>query len=83
MELNETEKFISGDLRLKIGIQIKSFREKKGYNQEELAQIMGITRSTISKIENGKFSITVDYLEKFANHLEFNVLLREKSIKNT
>lgn len=77
MEINETEKFISGDLRLKIGAQIKTFREMKGYNQEELAQIMGITRSTISKIENGKFSITVDYLEKFARNLDFNILLHK------
>lgn len=57
--------------RITIGNQIRKRREDKGYSQEQLAEIMEITRSTISKIENGKFGITVDYLVRFSIALEY------------
>jgi transcriptional regulator with XRE-family HTH domain len=43
-----------------------------------LAGLMKISRSTISKIENGKFAISIDYLAKFAWHLDFDVRLSER-----
>ncbi len=58
-----------------IGNQIRAFREKKELSQDELAEIMEVHRSTISKVENGKFAITVDYLVKFGWHLDFNIHL--------
>jgi len=59
-ELSVTEEQIK-DYRLKLGDKLKTFREKRGYSQEQLAEKMEINRSTISKIENGKFGITVCY----------------------
>jgi transcriptional regulator with XRE-family HTH domain len=64
-----------------IGKQIRTFREKKGFSQDELAEIMEVNRSTISKVETGKFSITIDYLEKFAWYLDFNISVMEKPVK--
>lgn len=64
--------------RENIGQQIRTFREKKGYSQDELAEIMEVNRSTISKIETGKFAITIDYLVRFAWHLDFDVSILEK-----
>ena len=61
------------ECRLKIGKTIKEIREKRGYNQEQLAEIMQISRSTISKIENGKFNCSLDYLSKFSWYLDFNI----------
>ncbi len=61
-----------------IGKQIRVFREKKGFSQDELAEIMEINRTTISKVETGKFSITIDYLVKFAWYLDFNISVLEK-----
>ena len=55
-------------------------REKKGYSQDELAEAMNVNRSTISKIENGKFNLSVDYLSKFSWFLDFELQLKE--IKN-
>ena len=40
--------------------------------------MMKINRSTISKIENGKFGITVDYLVRFSIHLDFEFKVIEK-----
>jgi transcriptional regulator with XRE-family HTH domain len=68
------------DSRLKMGETLKRIREKKGYSQEQLAEIMHISRTTISKIENGKFAISIDYLVKFGLHLNFDIKFIDKMI---
>lgn len=76
-ELTTTEYLIK-DYRLKLGDKIRIVREKKGYSQEKLAKLMKINRSTISKIENGKFSITVDYLVLLSILLDYQFKVVEK-----
>jgi transcriptional regulator with XRE-family HTH domain len=76
-ELTATENQIK-DYRLKLGDKIRIVREQRGYSQEQLAQLMNINHSTISKIENGKFSITVDYLVRFSIFLDYEFKVVEK-----
>lgn len=76
IDIDNQEKFIR-DYRLKIGDDIRNIREKKGLSQDELAEIMNVNRSTISKIENGKFSFSIDYLSKFSWFLDFEFQLKE------
>ena len=76
-ELTATENQIK-DYRLKLGDKIRIVREQRGYSQEQLADMMDINRSTISKIENGKFSITVDYLVRFSIFLDYEFKVVEK-----
>ncbi len=76
-DLNATESQIK-DYRLKLGDKIRQVREKRGYSQEQLAEMMDINRSTISKIENGKFSITVDYLIRFSIFLDYEFKVIER-----
>lgn len=64
--------------RFKLGDKIRIIREKRGYSQEQLAELMKINRSTISKIENGKFSISVDYLIRFSIFLDYEFKVVEK-----
>lgn len=66
------------DYRLKLGYKIRTVREQRGYSQEQLAELMHVNRSTISKIENGKFSITVDYLVRFSIFLDYEFKVVEK-----
>jgi len=61
-----------------IGKEIRAFREKKGFSQDDLSEIMEVNRSTISKVETGKFAITIDYLVKFAWYLDFDISVLEK-----
>ena len=72
-----TEQYIQ-EHREAIGKKIRAFREKKGFSQDELAEIMDVHRSTISKVETGRFAITIDYLVKFAWYLDFNISVLEK-----
>ena len=76
-DLNATESQIK-DYRLKLGDKIRQVREKRGYSQEQLADMMDINRSTILKIENGKFSITVDYLVRFSIILDYEFKVIER-----
>jgi transcriptional regulator with XRE-family HTH domain len=52
--------------RKKIGSQVKESRETKGFSQEELAVLLNVNRSTISKIESGRFAYTIDMLAKLS-----------------
>lgn len=78
-KVGPTEEFIQNH-REQIGRTIKAFRERNGYSQDELADIMEVHRTTILKVETGKFAITVDYLVKFAWFLNFdiNMMAKEK-----
>ena len=71
---NSIENYLH-DCRLKTGQKIREIREKRGYSQDELAEIMEVNRSTISKIENGKFSFSIDYLSKFSFFLNFDLTI--------
>ena len=72
-----TDQYIQ-EHRESIGMSIRAFREKNGYSQDELAEIMDVHRSTISKVETGRFAITIDYLVKFAWYLDFDISVLEK-----
>ncbi len=75
-ELSATEEQIK-DYRLKLGDKIRIVLEKRGYSQEQLAEKMDINRTTISKIENEKFNLSIDYLSKFSWFLDFEFQLKE------
>ena len=78
---NSIESYLH-DCRLKMGESIREIREKKGYNQEQLAEIMKVSRTTISKIENGKFNCSIDYISKFSWFLDFDfTVVDNKEIK--
>lgn len=82
MEIENKEKFIK-DYRIKIGKAIKNIREKKGYSQDELAEIMNLNSSTISKIEHGKFNLSIDYLSQLSWFLDFEFQFKETKHNNS
>ena len=65
--------------RIRAGQQLRLIRERRGYSQDHLAELMAVSRSTISKIENGKFSFSIDYLHKLSLCLEFSLAFLENS----
>lgn len=48
------------DIRKRFGKRIAQLREERGWTQEELAGRSGISTRSISSIENGVYSITLD-----------------------
>ena len=54
----------------KVGERIKAARRKKGYTQENLAAITGISQPHIGHIESGKTKVGLPTLLKIANALD-------------
>ena len=50
-------------------LKIKEFRKKKGLTQKQLAEKVGISRSFLGEIENGKWDIGLTLLIKISNIL--------------
>jgi transcriptional regulator with XRE-family HTH domain len=70
------------EVRKIIGSWLKDMREEKGYTQDDLAEKMGVTRTTIAKIENGQWNFGVDTITLFAIHLDFYQFFVPKSSKS-
>ncbi len=50
-----------------ISNNIKLFREKEGYSQEDIAKYLGMKRELISYYETGSRKVPLDVLEKLAD----------------
>ena len=58
----------------KIGAKIRIKRESLGMTQQELADMVNVTRNTISRYENGETEIGVIMLKNIADALSVTVL---------
>lgn len=56
--------------RERIGQRIVELRKEKGFTQEELAEAAGVDRTNITKIECGKYNVSIDILSKISNVFE-------------
>lgn len=61
-------------LRERIALNVKKYRERKGYKREELSLLLGVDNSYISKLEKARVNITIDKLEQISLILEIDVL---------
>lgn len=52
-----------------IGKRIRSYREERGFSQEELAEKLHISRSTYQRIENGETNSWINHIENICTSL--------------
>ena len=57
----------------KIGREIRSVREAKGYSQEYLAEMLDMSQSSYANLESGKSTLSVDRLLSITEILEIDV----------
>ena len=57
MEINKHAK--------EIGNMLRNLREQLNLTQEQVAEKIGYTHSTVSKIENGKWNFTIEKLQEY------------------
>ena len=60
-------------LRAKIVLQFVELRELKGYTQQDVANIMGVSKQLISRFERMEHSPTLSFVTKYADALEANI----------
>ncbi len=56
-------------LRDRVALNIQDLRRARGLRQEELALRAGVNRGYMGKLENSKYAVSVDILEKIAKAL--------------
>ena len=77
---NQSGKQIDGygenKFRKSIGKQIESRRKELGLTQGELAKMCGLVQTTVSKIELGRFSVSLDLLQRVCKPLKCHMELK-------
>ena len=66
------------DKRKAMGESIRKLRTAQGWEQEQLAQIAGITISNVRSVEAGKYAVNIDVLNKIAEALGAELRMVEK-----
>ena len=64
---------------LKIGQNIRKWRELRGVKQDQLAHQIGITKGALSNIENNKADISLHRIEAIAKCLEMEFMMLFKN----
>ena len=59
---------------IRIGFNLMKQRRLKGWTQEQLAEKSGVSRSRISKMENGKENFNIESLFLIAQSLEIDFI---------
>lgn len=55
---------------MRLGYNIRKFREEKNYTQEYMSERLNISQNTYSKIETGGIKLTIDRLMQISEILE-------------
>ena len=53
--------------------KIEAIRKEKGIRQEEFAKAMGVSRQTISSLENGRYNPSILLAYKIAKFFEMTI----------
>ena len=62
------------DIYKRIGFNLLKQRRLKGWTQEQLSERLGVSRSRISKMENGKENFNIESLFLIAQSLEIDFI---------
>lgn len=55
--------------------RIEAIRKERGIKQDEIAKAMGVSRQTISSLENGRYNPSITLAYKIAKY--FNMTIEE------
>ena len=67
-----------------IGKNIKALRKKNQLTQPEFAKLIGVSRNSLSRYENGTSSISIELIDKISQTLNVSYVddVGEKNVKS-
>ena len=68
------------DICVRFGRRVQRERKKRNLKQVDLSVATGLTRSTISQIENGRQEVGLRTIEKIANGMEIPIVSLFRSL---
>ena len=69
-------------MRDRIGLRIASLRKMQGMNITQLADRAGIQRAHLSRIEAGKYAVTIETVEAIAQALGMTVDIVDERLRD-
>lgn len=69
-------------VRDRIGLRIASLRKMQGLNITQLADLAGIQRAHLSRIEAGKYAVTIETIEAIAQALGMTVDIVDERLRD-
>ena len=57
---------LANRMQQRVALNVFTFRVQHGMSQDQLAQLAGIDRKTVNRIENGHFSPSIDTLTRLS-----------------
>lgn len=64
--------------RKKIGSELAALRKKRGLTTRQLAELCGLDNSNISKIENGRYNVGIDILNRLCEAMNADIAIIDK-----
>lgn len=61
-------------MRERVGLNLQNLRRARGLSQEALALLADVDRTYVGKIENAKYSVSVDVLEQLSKALDIDTI---------
>ena len=68
--------------RDRIGLRILTLRKMREWSQDELARRAGLQRTHISRIEQGKYAVTLETIQAIAEALDMTVDLIDPKLRD-
>ena len=62
------------DIQRYIGKKLRELREERHLSLERVAHVLGVTRMSVSRYENGKSTVSIDQLVQFAAFFDKDIL---------
>ena len=62
---------------MKIGRFLQDLRREKGITQEELAEVLYVSRTAISKWESGRGYPSIDSLKEISNYFSVTIFIKK------
>ena len=61
------------DIQKRLGKRIRDLRAKRGWSQEEFADVMGLHRTYVGAVERGEKNLTIQSLHTIATTLNTSI----------
>lgn len=68
--------------RDRIGLRILTLRKMREWSQDDLARRAGLQRTHISRIEQGKYAVTLETIQAIAEALDMTVDLIDPKLRD-
>lgn len=64
---------MSTDVRVKLGEKLRRLRKRRGWTQAEMADVIGLDRSYLAEIEEGKRNVCLLNIKAIADGLKLSL----------